>query len=716
MNRTKKLAILASCMVMCSAGFAAAGAAEEAAQPANEVMLEEVVVTASAFKQLNPVKFTVIDAEEIKAKGAQNAAEALKDVTGLFVTSNNTKGKAVAQFRGSDADNTRVFVDGVPLSPVGDGKVDLRSIPADNIAKIEVIKGAVPVIYGSDAPGGVIYITTKKAGDKTSQSLSVTTGSDNDEKYYLSLAGQKGKVNYNFGFKRDETEGYTAHSQMKMDHFNGKLSWDLGPKASLTVFGSYTEREEELPNRINPVTGEIIRNMGQGGTIAGKSNYWSASYNWEYDPIKNSYIGMLYNYKLNAKNDFSLKLYRSQEKSHLSAEGFAPSVEHIDHVGNQDWDGTVRGWEFQHTIKTSPTNTAIWGYAYETRKFTETLSWISGVLDGNPVPHYVIKLSSEYDYTGKSFYLQNVTKVNRKLSTSIGYRHTENTDYADVHTMAYPWEGPEYGGGTSDNPVFSFNYAISDRTNLHGSVGTSYRWPNAKERSGPGGIYGAPTEVGTDSSGTYGNGLGPNGMGIISMYLEPEEATNREIGVGYAAHGLKFDVTYFNRDITNMIKGQGFGQGHTQYYNIPHVDMQGYEVEINKKIRNGLRVFANYTYTDAYDPLVGDQVRDIAKHKYSLGLNYVGEDGVNASLALNYVGSRTSAFSNGNGNGTGDNPQRVDVMNLPSHRTVDLKVSKVKDNRDYYVRILNLFDEKYYQGCYLVAPGRYVEVGTTIKF
>jgi len=200
MSRKKKLAILAGCMVMYSAGFAAVAGAEEA-KTDGDLVLEEVVVTASAFKQLNPVKFTTITEKEIKAKGAQNVAEALKDVSGLYITQNNTKGKAVAQFRGNDADNTRIFVDGVPLNPVGDGKVDLRSIPADNIEKIEIIKGAVPVMYGTDAPGGVIYITTKKAGHKTAQSLSITSGSDNDEKYYLSVAGQKGKTNYLFSIK-----------------------------------------------------------------------------------------------------------------------------------------------------------------------------------------------------------------------------------------------------------------------------------------------------------------------------------------------------------------------------------------------------------------------------------------------------------------------------------------------------------------------------------
>jgi outer membrane receptor protein involved in Fe transport len=706
--KKRRLAVIASFMVLYSSFWSVADAEEAAA--GGDTQLEEVVVT--GFKQLNPVKFTVITEDEIRAKGAQNAADALKDVTGLYITTNNTKGKAIAQFRGSDADNTKIYVDGVPLSPVGDGKVDLRSIPADNIEKIEVIKGAVPVIYGTDAPGGVIYITTKKAVKKMAESLTISTGSNNARTYFASVGGDTGKVNYNFSAKNENTDGYTVHSKEKADYYNGKVTWDINPKSSLTVFGSYSDRQEQLPNRIDPATGLIIRNAGQSGTITGRNSYWGNTYNWAYDPIKNSYLGALYNQKLNANSDLSFKVYQSNENSRLSAWRSDTARAY------QLWDGTVKGWELQNTIRTSRVNTAIWGYSYETRNFTEGVSYDLPA-QNNVFVGYGYN-NSTYDYTGKSFYLQDTTTVNRKLSTSFGFRHSENTDNADINTIAYANPGPQHGTGTANDPVASFNYALSSKTNLHGSIGKSYRWPNAKERSGPGGIYGAATEITTFSSSagttTTGNGLGPNGLGIVSNYLLPEEAINRELGVGYSLHGFSFDVTYFNKDITNMIKGQGFGQAHTQYYNIPNVQMHGFEVEVNKKIAQHLKGFLNYTYTNAFDTLLQMQVRDIPYRKFSLGLNYAGQDGINANLALNYMGPSTSAFSNGNGNGTGDTPSNIISMNLPSYSVVDLRVSKEIKEREYYIKISNLFDKKYYAGAYLFGPDRYVETGVTVKF
>lgn len=692
--KKRRLALIASFMLVCSS-FWSVAEAEEAAG-GGDTQVEEVVVTAAAFKQLNPVKFTVITDDEIRAKGAQTAADALKDVSGLYITSNNTKGKAIAQFRGSDADNTKVFIDGVPLSPVGDGKVDLRAIPADNIAKIEIIKGAVPVIYGTDAPGGVIYITTKKADKKTAGSVTVTTGSNNQQTFFGSVGGDNGKINYNFTVKQESTDGYTAHSKESADYYNGKVSWNINPKSSLTVFGSYTDRSQQLPNRIDPATGLPILNPGKDGTLTMRNNYWAMSYNWEYDPVKNSYVGALYNYKVNDRNDLSFRVYHSNENSHLRALVWRTDSNNFQWQ-YQNWDGTVQGWELQDVIRTSRANTLTWGYNFETRSFTEITD---EVIPYHPVNDNSVWLyayyqgTGDYNYSGKSFYLQDITNVNRKLATSFGFRHYENSDNTSIDTIAYNADAPQHNSGTANDPVFSFNYALNGKTNLHGSVGKSYRWPNAKERSGPGGWY---------------NGAQQNN-------LQPEDAVNRELGVGYTVHGFTFDTTFFKKNITNMIKGMGFGQGHTQYFNIPNVDMQGFEVEVNKKIAPHLKGFANYTYTNAYDTFLEQQVLDIPYRKFSFGLNYTGEDGVSANLALNYIGPCTSAFSNGTNSGNkGDFSVILPTQQLPGYSVIDLKVSKIRDNREYYIKISNLLDKQYNLGAYLIAPGRYVETGVHVK-
>ncbi|SMD14586.1 TonB-dependent receptor [Sporomusa malonica] len=665
MRKNKKIAALAGCILVGSS-FVSMAAAEEA-KSSEEVTLEEVVVTSS---KLYATKITVITENEIKAKGAQNVAEALKDVTGLNVVSSSSKGKSYAQFRGSDANSTKVFVDGVLLSTVGDGRTDLRTIATDNIEKIEVIKGPVPVIYGSNATGGVIYITTKN-GSNSSNSISIARGSNNTEKYMASFGGDAGNVKYYFGVKKESTDGYTDHSNESAVYYNGKLNWSLNPKASLTVFGSYSETKEQIPNRYDSA-GNLIINSGRGGCISQQNKYFSGTYNWEYDPIKQSYIGVVYDQKLNDSSDLSLKTYRSTQKSLLFTSGYQ----------KLDWDGTVEGYELQHTIRTSRINTATWGYSYEKGNFTELTSNIDGTYN-----------RADYTYTGKSYYIQDVIKFNNRLNANFGYRHNENEDH--IKSLAlWPTYGSISGTYTSDNPVFSLNYKISGNTELHGSIGKSYRYPNAMERSAPGGIY----------------------NGVTCNYLLPEKAINREIGLSHVMKsGLDVEVTYFHKNVTDMIKSTGQGGGRNQYFNIPKVEMHGFEAEINRKLSDCTKAFVNYSYTNAYDTLKKRQVSDIPYRNFSYGLNYL-KNGLNANLAVSYIGGRTSLFSNGNGNGNSDGQNAITPVSLAGYHVVDLKVSKVIDKREYYVKVQNLLDKQYYLGAYLIAPGRYVEIGTTMKF
>lgn len=104
-------------------------------------------------------------------------------------------------------------------------------------------------------------------------------------------------------------------------------------------------------------------------------------------------------------------------------------------------------------------------------------------------------------------------------------------------------------------------------------------------------------------------------------------------------------------------------------------------------------------------------------------MNYAGKQGFNANLSVSYTGSRFSQFSNtlggaeqGDPGGPLDDDVDYDLVTLPSYVSVDLKLTKALKNREYYVKFNNLLDKKYYKGAYLIAPGRYVEFGTDIKF
>lgn len=131
--------------------------------------LGEVSVTAESWSPaaLAPGgSVVVVTAEQIEDSGAENAAEALASVPGFHSLDYGNAGSVrTPSLRGASSGQVLVIVDGVRRNDARSGGVDLADIPAESIERIEVLKGGASSLYGADAVGGVIVITTKRGGD-----------------------------------------------------------------------------------------------------------------------------------------------------------------------------------------------------------------------------------------------------------------------------------------------------------------------------------------------------------------------------------------------------------------------------------------------------------------------------------------------------------------------------------------------------------------------
>ena len=105
---------------------------------------------------------TVVTGEDLVLRQVRNAAEALRSLPGVSVTRNSTPGSVTeVRIRGAENNHTLVLIDGVAANDPTNGGFDFSDISADNIERIEVIRGAHSVIYGSGAVGGVVNIVTR---------------------------------------------------------------------------------------------------------------------------------------------------------------------------------------------------------------------------------------------------------------------------------------------------------------------------------------------------------------------------------------------------------------------------------------------------------------------------------------------------------------------------------------------------------------------------
>lgn len=139
----------------------------------------DIVVTAAGYDQTvedAPASITVIEGEELRRRSIQNLGDAVRDVEGVVV--NGGANEQDIQLRGMPGDYTLILVDGKRQSGRESRVNGNRGYeqgftpPAAAIERIEVVRGPMSSLYGSDAIGGVINIITRRPTADWSGSIS----------------------------------------------------------------------------------------------------------------------------------------------------------------------------------------------------------------------------------------------------------------------------------------------------------------------------------------------------------------------------------------------------------------------------------------------------------------------------------------------------------------------------------------------------------------
>lgn len=129
---------------------------------------ETLVVTASASEQNlkdAPASISVITQQDLQRRPVQNLKDVLKEVPGVQLTNEGDNRKGVS-LRGLNSSYTLILIDGKRVNSRNavfrHNDFDLNWIPVEAIERIEVVRGPMSSLYGSDALGGVVNIITKK--------------------------------------------------------------------------------------------------------------------------------------------------------------------------------------------------------------------------------------------------------------------------------------------------------------------------------------------------------------------------------------------------------------------------------------------------------------------------------------------------------------------------------------------------------------------------
>ena len=189
-------------------GRPSSGRAEE------EVQTKEVVV--SATKTEIPVKqvtsaVEIIDGEQLQQRRVKTVAEALRLAQGLAVFQSGGPGTIVdVRMRGGTPEQTLVLIDGAIVNSATTGAYDFAFLTTDNIERIEILRGSQSMLWGSDAMGGVINITTKRGRDTPNVAGFSEYGSFNTLREGANLTGKKGPVDFALSLSRWDTVSFSA--------------------------------------------------------------------------------------------------------------------------------------------------------------------------------------------------------------------------------------------------------------------------------------------------------------------------------------------------------------------------------------------------------------------------------------------------------------------------------------------------------------------------
>ncbi|TAJ07828.1 MAG: TonB-dependent receptor [Nitrospirae bacterium] len=185
------------------------------AEEGTPVVQTEEVVT-SATKTPVPVgqltsAVEIITGEEMQRQKFKTVADALRLAQGLAVFSNGGPGTDTSvRIRGGGAAQTLVLIDGAIVNSATTGAYNFANLTTDNIERVEILRGAQSMLWGSDAMGGVINIVTKRGAGATAASSFFEYGSFNSIREGAQVTGKKGLVDFSMDLSRWDFAGFSA--------------------------------------------------------------------------------------------------------------------------------------------------------------------------------------------------------------------------------------------------------------------------------------------------------------------------------------------------------------------------------------------------------------------------------------------------------------------------------------------------------------------------
>ncbi|SDS12764.1 ferric enterobactin receptor [Halopseudomonas litoralis] len=576
--------------------------------------LDSVQVIGTAQEELKQAPgVSIITAEDIrKSPPANDIAELIRKQPGVNLTGNSGSGargnSRQIDIRGMGPENTLILVDGKPVSSRNavrygwrgdrDTRGDTNWVPAEQIERIEVLRGPAAARYGDGAAGGVVNIITKGPGLEHHGDMTV----------YMNLP-------------QHSEEGASKRINFGL---NGPLSEDVAYR----VYGniSKTDRDDEDINEGHTIPGyatagrEGVRNKDINGLL---SWYVTDAQQLEleagYSRQGNIYAGDSMNNVASAKLEELRSPWLGRESNVMYRQNYA-----ITHRGDWDFGRTVNYLQFERTenrrleegLAGGPEG-SILNSNFGTIKLDTTTahSELNMPLSG-PVEQ-MLTLGAEWveqrmdDPFSNN---QSTTEAGAVAGLINGARNTKSAArvssvFAESNmelrpgTILTPGLRFDHHSKTGSNwsPALNLSQALGENFTLKAGIARAYKTPNLYQSNPNYLLY------------SRGNGCW-GGAGACYLQgndkLDAETSVNKEIGIEFHRDDWVAGITWFRNDYKNKIEsgrsaiGQAAGGSNPDYAdadifqweNVPKAVVEGLEGALNVPVTSALEWHTNFTY------------------------------------------------------------------------------------------------------------------------
>lgn len=643
-----------------------------------------VVRSAAGFEQAiqdAPASISVVSREELEKRAYVNITDAVRNIPGLYVTGGG--GAQDISVRGMGSAYTLFLVDGRPISSGrsvntngADGGKHIGLPPLSMIERVEVIRGPMSSLYGSEAMGGVINVITRAAPaewggalgmDYTLSRNDVSNDAFNSNLYaggplVADLLGLQVNAGYQTTDESDHVGGDDSAESTpdsRRRRVGAKLTWQAGEDNRFGLGWDTSQLDyTHTPGRSLPedATGTYYRYDKDVYTLSHDGRYG--------DLTINSYL----------QHDVSDRVQEQTKK---------------EEVTTLNTQATYFGERHVYTF----------GGRYKQEDFVDETN---GLLTSN-IPGAV-------------------RSVDRWIGAVFGEAEWRlHEDFALTTGLRY--DDDELFGGHFSPRVYGVFHATENLA-IKGGVSTGYSQPS---------LAASTAGFGRGTGGGGSPAPHPRALIIGNPGLDPERSVNYELGFVYENRtaGVSGSLMLFHTDYKDKIAEDrlcdnggdrndpstwscGFGGNNYLFLstqrNIAEARVQGAEASTDWWVTEGLRLSASYTFTDSEQltgRFAGEPLNKIPRHMANLGLDWR----VNGPLSL-------WAQANHRGE-TSDFLSRTTMSSgTPGYTIFDIgAVYRVSPRLDLKLGLYNVANREITNEAYgVVLDGRRINLGFNLDF